>query len=757
MVHELLAAAQAVDPTTLPLWAVVVLAAGMYPLGIMLGSFCSPCCCGCEEGAGLPEALAVSFAGLTKGVTKFDDLLSVKISACFGSGATATVAAPSGKVEAFVVEDDGPLSSVTLTSGGAGYAQIGRVAPVGLTVAGGSGSGAEFSVSVSPADPDNCGRPLWQIDSVKVTKAGTGYVHDEELTVYLGTDEFEYLPAVLKLQTVAIEPTLSAAASSVNGDGAIFGVVMEQIQTSPNRWGVGEVTLEEPGDGYQDGDQIVFTVDDGTEVLAASAVIACVHVEPDLEVEVFGPGSGAEFSFTLEQFEQYGRDYWSVATLTPTAAGSGYSNGATLRVKAQFGSSDDPQSLWTIQTNGSGGITGATRTTPGRFWKNTGVIDFVEVTSAGSYYKTSPDTDAVVVQAGGRFYKTDSTAPTLVADVTVEIVQTWPSQGSGEVITAEVDNDIESPTFGQIVALTLENGGDGFLSWAYELLACCIANWNGKTVIAKRSSTEPCVYEKDCCQLGTVRVRYNGQNEPPSAKIYQGCGVEFEVTTEPPYTCDSLSFEGVDLFGTGTISVSPAPAGFDEENYPCPGCCTGTPDEPLFNTACTEEDCMAAGGTWWDVCACGPCLLNNCEGYELVVELTVELNPAYVPAGGQATFTRTLTLSALGGFSAESNDGGVYALANTLTTGGLFGCAVFASVDVPANIITGTINAITRSSSCLEPGFVYLPSEVIDVEGTACPIDGAVQFCGHIGTMVPGVFGPQQAASLLTTVTVITP
>lgn len=757
MLLELLAAVESIDPTTLPLWATVFVAAGMYPLGIMLGSFCSPCCCGCEDGGDLPEALAVSFDGLTKGVNKLDDLLSVNISACFGSGATATVTAPNGQVEAMVVEDAGPLTGITLTGGGSGYAVLGRVQPTGLEVGGGSGAGAEFSITLAAADPDECGRPRWQITAVEVTKAGTGYVIDEPLTISLGVDEFEDLAAVVRIQTVAIEPTLSAVVSSSGGSGAVLAVELEQIGTLPNRWGVDAVDVADGGDGYIDGDPIVFTVDDGTQVTIAVASVVCGRVSPDLEVEVFGPGSGAAFSFTLEEFTIGGRKYWRVLTLTATSPGSGYDSAATLRVKAQPGSVDEEQSYWTATTDGSGGIVGLTKSTDGKFWKSTGVVDFVEIADAGSYYKTTDETESVFVESGGLYYKTDATAPALVAAITVEIVQEVPSAGSGEVITAEVDDDPESPTFGQIVSLSLENGGDGFLEWAWQIETCCISNWNGKTVIATKSPDEPCVYEKRCCNLGTVRIRYNGQTEPPTAQIYQGCSVAFTVTTEPPFTCDGLAFEGVDFFGEGTISVAVAESGYEPDEYPCPGCCTS--GESYSLDACSEEDCMEAGGTWWNVCSCGPCLLDDCEGYELIVEVTMTLNPLYVPAGGAETATRTLTLTLANGYSAESTEDGVYVLANLSPLGSSFSCRVNVYMTMPATTLVGFVSAITRSNDCLEPGGVYLPSQAIDAQGdVVCPLDGAVQLCGQPGLMAPGgAFGPGQTSSLLTTVTVVTP
>lgn len=76
---------------------------------------------------------------------------------------------------------------------------------------------------------------------------------------------------------------------------------------------------------------------------------------------------------------------------------------------------------------------------------------------------------SVTLTNGGSGYAqlaADPADPPLVAEVTVTVNQEPPGGGSGAVVTATVDDDTASPTFGQIIALTLVDGGDGYLSAA---------------------------------------------------------------------------------------------------------------------------------------------------------------------------------------------------------------------------------------------------------------------------------------------------
>ena len=76
----MLAAIQSVDPPSLILWSLLVFAAGMYPVGLMLGSTCSPCCgtpcTQCIQGT-LPDTVTVTFSG-------FPNQTSTNIKTCCG-------------------------------------------------------------------------------------------------------------------------------------------------------------------------------------------------------------------------------------------------------------------------------------------------------------------------------------------------------------------------------------------------------------------------------------------------------------------------------------------------------------------------------------------------------------------------------------------------------------------------------------------------------------------------------------------------
>jgi hypothetical protein len=71
---DLLAAISSFDPSSLLAWLVLAFAAGMYPVGIMLGSSCSPCCScsclgGCSPDSPAPCSLKtkLTWAGLQDG------------------------------------------------------------------------------------------------------------------------------------------------------------------------------------------------------------------------------------------------------------------------------------------------------------------------------------------------------------------------------------------------------------------------------------------------------------------------------------------------------------------------------------------------------------------------------------------------------------------------------------------------------------------------------------------------------------------
>jgi hypothetical protein len=328
---ELLASVIA-EPMSAPLWGVFLMAAGMYPVGLMLGSSCSPCCgvpCSqCTEGA-LPETVTVTLDNMPN-QTKGPDLLTVQINSCYGAGAEFRITTPGGDPE----EDAGPISLVEVTNGGSGYAKLARVEPA-LTITG-SGEGATFTPTLEVAY-ENCASlelseftdvPYWKIASVAV-EDGTNYQDGEQLVVTVAEGDVEQFAASLILRTTRTEPDLTATVGG--GEGAEFSISYEELPFfTPTLWGVDEVTVTSGGTGYVDGTAIKFELGErDVEAFPAYAVIRNVREEPELKIS-FGfasIGTGAQLTPVLEQVTDFsGLDIWRVASVTVDDGGTEYTD-----------------------------------------------------------------------------------------------------------------------------------------------------------------------------------------------------------------------------------------------------------------------------------------------------------------------------------------------------------------------------------------------------------------------------------------------
>jgi hypothetical protein len=148
---------------------------------------------------------------------------------------------------------------------------------------------------------------------------------------------------------------------------------------------------------------------------------------PTLTASVGGTGSGASLSVTLAQEQDgCGVDYWRVASLSVTAAGSGYTAGDPITFSLGSGDTQADKAVANVTVGGSGDVTGAT------------------------------------VFNGGAYYHEDNTLAAYVDSVVVSVVQESPSNGVGEAITATVEDDPADPDFGKVVGLTVTAGGSGF-------------------------------------------------------------------------------------------------------------------------------------------------------------------------------------------------------------------------------------------------------------------------------------------------------
>jgi hypothetical protein len=514
---DLLAAIVSADPPSLLAWLVLAFAASGYPLGIMLGSSCSPCCNSnpctqCTEGE-LPETLTVTFDGL-QDRTPGPDLCLLTVSAPYGSGAAGKVTSPGGDPDT----DKGPISAASVTNGGSGYAQLGRVAPT-ITASGGSGSGATFSVSTTSANDAN-GIPSWSVTGVTFTGTTSGYIDGEALTITAAEGDTVVDAATAVVTTQREEPTLSL---SGNAEADIT-----YTDNNDGTWSIESIAVTDGGSGYVDGEAVGVTLgEDDTAESEALLYGRTNRIQPSVTVFVpFNPdgGSGAQFSATVTP----SGDAWAVSSVSVTAAGSGYSVGDRLSGVAAYpvGQSYDLGEVTAV--NQDGGIT-AVSASGGEFWDTGGVLVSVDIGNGGRYFKDTGTLASVNVTNGGQYYREDASEPPYVATVTVGVSQTAPSDGAGATLTATVEDDTASANFGKITGVTIDNGGTNYLAWQWRNTKCCGDYYNGLSVVVKRlnyGSGDACRYSHRMCGVGNIRsnfgqveVFYNGPNTPPTVVL----------------------------------------------------------------------------------------------------------------------------------------------------------------------------------------------------------------------------------------------
>lgn len=565
MLYEILAAIESCDPSSAPLWGVFALSALMYPLGFLFpcdkGGICD-CCC--PLGETLPQHVLVEFGGAMEVPYGPEvDLLWVEFNSCFGDGAAAVVDE---------VGEAGEIAGVTLASGGSGYAVYAREVPTALSITGGSGGGAEFAITLSEAQHDDCGLSYWTIQSVEVEAAGDLYVDGDTLSVSLGDNENELQPASLTLNTSAGEPDITAEANT--GSGALLAVTTKLVATDPDRWGVDAVQVTTSGTGFFDGDPVTFAAETGTtEETPAAGWVAVRRSEPESVVvdRISCTGTGAAFAPVFSKTTSFGWDAWEIDALIVQAGGSGYSVGCNIYFRKNGPATfQDAEAQFQVATIGAGGaVATVTKINGGKFFSLTDEIESVVVTNAGSYYGQSSKAETVTVNDGGRFYKTDFVAPAIKAAVTVTLEQVAPSNGGGAELSATVDDDKESPTFGEIISIAIGNAGSGYTKRG-RMIDPFSFWFSGQSGILKRNGVplnappeyvlNNCVYGSDklwgyALSQSRVVVVYNGHRTPPTVTTWGG-GTYFVMEPTGPVGCDEISFVAVSPEFDGTATVT---------------------------------------------------------------------------------------------------------------------------------------------------------------------------------------------------------
>jgi hypothetical protein len=221
-------------------------------------------------------------------------------------------------------------------------------------------------------------------------------------------------------------------------------------------WRINSVTVTNGGRGYSGwfGQFVNATwaiESGGVTVTQAGGRIRTKHTQPTINASVSGPGTGASFSVTLQLVgDPLTSGGWRISSINVSGITSGYVNGSpiTFDIGDATASPFAAAASAFINTDESGAITSVTVQTRG-FFAITGVIDYIEIFQRGSYYFPDPSLPAYVRPP----------------NVTVVQADSWRVNESGAQVTATVDGDPASPTFGQVTGLTLANAGNNYLAW----------------------------------------------------------------------------------------------------------------------------------------------------------------------------------------------------------------------------------------------------------------------------------------------------
>ena len=348
------------EPQSMLAFTLLTFAAGMYPVGMFFGSDCG-CCCDCADcDVGmLPDTVTVAISGYDDEYVQGPDLALLSFSSNYGSGAEGKVTAPGGDPAI----DKGPISAVSVTSGGSGYAVLGRVAPT-LTISDpyyGGGTGATFTPTLANTKNAN-GYDLWSLASVAAS-GGTGYADFEPLTITTAAGDTQVSLASAILFVDKSPPTLTLSGT------ATATIVLSGVSIFLDNpyYTVGSVTVTNGGSGYTNGQALTFSTAAGDVTLTNATATAVVISGDQLHsVTIANPGNyyhedpGA-LSVVVKDGGSYYREDASVtpylATVTIAVTQSAPSTGSGAALAATI--DDDTASA------GFGTITGVTITNGG--------------------------------------------------------------------------------------------------------------------------------------------------------------------------------------------------------------------------------------------------------------------------------------------------------------------------------------------------------------------------------------------------------
>lgn len=365
-----------------------------------------------------------------------------------------------------------------------------------------------------------------------------------------------------------VEPTLTISGGS--GTGADLDVVLDEVfdefcELVPT-YHIESVTVNDGGSGYVYGESLTVTKDtEDTELQGAALTLFTTISAPTITATIASSGgSGATVSVAVEESpDNFNR--WRVASVTITNGGTGYAVGDALEFSVDAAGGDIvdiPAYFEVASVNGSGAVQSVSTVDRGLYYNDDGVIASVSVGNAGSYFRD------------------DASAPAIVFPVTVTATQYLPSAGTGGTLSATVDDDPASPTFGKVTGFSV-SGGSGYL--AYEMVPgdCAKDYWDGRVYVMKRLGSGTCCgYSVDLCNVEDgyriLGAQYYGPNEPPKVGLL---GAWELVSTTNVTNCTGFSFTAVDEDGR-TAVVTPGGEREPRECIVCNNCCRNLETAP---------------------------------------------------------------------------------------------------------------------------------------------------------------------------------
>lgn len=257
-----------------------------------------------------------------------------------------------------------------------------------------------------------------------------------------------------------VAPSLTASGV---GTGAVF-----QVQTTASQdangfayWAVSSISVS-GGQGYADNSAVVITADGRDTVeTAAVARVRTQRTEPTVELVMYSPsapGTGAVLRPVLTMVPageacDIGVT-WRLDSVEILSPGSGYVAGVSANSvfipRAVTGQQSDSEwcpsygNARITSVDSNGGIVSIRVTTPAYFYAET--VSHVEVLNGGKYYRESRD------------------AIPYVSNVAVSLGCCTGTQPS---ISATVDSNPYSESFGKVVSLNIDSPGSDCLAWQW--------------------------------------------------------------------------------------------------------------------------------------------------------------------------------------------------------------------------------------------------------------------------------------------------